>query len=150
MSKLHRPVRAFPSSLTTYAINFAYEPNAYNYTSPFLSEAVFIPNLAKQICEFLKTLPQDVARAIPLQKNIVCVDVINPHAIPHIELIFDEASNMWEIPKTVPISRYTLHNFNLSPEEILNSGKYTLIQDDKFLLAIRDLPEKVELYIYKK
>lgn len=149
--KLHRPVRNFPSELSLYAFNFAYRPNMYNYTCPFLAEMINSQELCKKLYEFLKSIPdQNDSINFPLQKNIICEDVLNPHAIPHIDLCFDEVTLNWDIPKKVPISRYTIHNMNQSNEEILNPGHYTLIQNQKFLLAIRNLPECVELYIYKK
>lgn len=148
--KLHRPVRNFPEVLRMYAINFCYNPNRYNYSSPFLSEVLDRPELVTELYEFLKGLPQDEDRAIPLKKNIVCEDVINPHTIPDIDLCFDETTNLWDIPKKVSITRYNVHNLDFPREKILNRGNYTLIQDEAFLLAIHDYVSHVEMYIYKK
>ena len=149
--KLHRPVPDLQSAMGPYAFNFAYRPNMYNYTCPFLSELIKQPELRKMLYDFLKSIPgQEETFNFPLRKNIVCEDVLNPHAIPYIDLCYDEATLNWDIPKHVPIDRYAPHNLKQSNKEILNPGGYTLIQDKKFLLAIRNLPELVELYIYKK
>lgn len=147
---MHRPVSDFPTELTTYGLNFCYYPNKYHYNSPFLSEVIEFPNLVNQISNFLKTIPQENLSPIPLKKNIICEDIINPHTIPGIVLDFDLKSNLWTIPDKVPLELYTMHNLRHSNESILNSGKYSLIQNDSFLIAIRDLPTCVEMYIYKK
>ena len=149
--KLHRPVRNFPLLLEPYAINFAYQPNMYNYACPFLSEAIQSDKLCSMLYDFLKNIPgQEKSYHFPLKKNIICQDILNPHTIPQITLCFDETTNSWDIIKRVPISYYTFQNMNFEKEKILNPTNYTLIQDNKFLLAIRNLADHIELYIYKK
>ena len=146
----HRPVTQFPSVLSKYGINFCYLPNDYNYSNPFLAEAIEFPELADKLNSFLQLLPQDTNSPIPIKKNILCKDLINPHTIPALHIEFDHETNEWTFPAKVPIYLYTRTNLDLSPNQILNSGNYTLIQNNVFLLAIRELPEEIELYIYKK
>jgi len=145
-----RPVTQFPSVLSNYGINFCYLPNDYNYSNSFLAEVISFPELADKLNSFLQTIPQDTLSPIPLKKNILCKDLINPHQIPDLHLEFDSESNEWTLPSKVPIHLYTRTNMDLSPEQILNSGNYTLIQNNSFFLAIRELAEEIQLYIYKK
>lgn len=149
--KLHRLDHDFPLLLKPYAINFAYKPYMYNYTCSFLSEVLQSDELCIMLYDFLKNIPgQEKTFNFPLRKNIICQDILNPHTIPQITLCLDESANSWDIINRVPISHYTRQNMNFEKEKILNPTDYTLIQDDKFLLAIRNLANCVELYIYKK
>ena len=86
-----RPVTQFPPALSKYGINFCYLPNDYNYSNPFLAEAISFAELTDKLNSFLQSIPQqDTNSPIPLKKNILCKDLINPHNIPNLHIEFDQ------------------------------------------------------------
>lgn len=145
------PLSEFPTELKSYAINFCYKATEYAYKGAYLSEILKDKDLVLKLQNYLQSLKSSNSEAsIPLKSLIECKDILHPNSIPGIELCFDDKNNKWDIPDNVPLCFYTTHNLDAPREEILNPFGYTLLQNDKFLLIIRDSCTAIELYIYKK
>lgn len=145
------PLSAFPIELQPYAINFCYKSNEYAYHGPYLAEVLQDHELVVQLQNFLKDVhPQGLNSQIPFKGIIECKDILHPNSIPGIELCFDDAKQKWDLPEKVAPCFYNMRNMTHSREEILNPFGYTLIQNDKFLLVIRNDSDNDNLYIYKK
>ena len=133
--KGYSPSNALLPLLGDYAKLLVYAPNSFNYTGSFIEAAMKQPFLRHQLTAVIKSFIK-FSNSTQNIKEILCRDIINPHAIPHLNLYLDYENQKW----------------SFLPNEATNEGNYILIQDSLFLLAIRlnQKSNRIEVYIYKK
>ena len=136
----YSPYNALTPYLGDFAFYVVYAPNAFNYKQKsFIEDVVNHSFLRQQLLSILRYFIGE-CKYPECGKKILCFDLLNPHAIPDLSLYFDYEGTTWRF--------FNEKDAHTSP----NLGNYILIQDDSFLLAIRQNKElnQVELYIYRK